>query len=293
MASAAPTNKEFLQEKFFSFPITLLIIALLTPPGVADAYLILGHAHFMMTALYQYKMGRITPKSFVFYLAAFAAVFYIAYLFPRAFTLFVSAFLLFHVYTGEVRHIKRGFSAPYLLMTLSILLLLCSWLAIELWLLPISIPAVLIGSIVLACLAVVLFVRQEGVVIEYFFLTLLVLLAAFVLLELFGMRPMSVESFGFIVIAHYLATYFNVFRSFTRKGQGKQWPFVWESIGMNLLFLAGYIAIFYYFGTDNVVYAYVYHPISFYVWTLMHFLTTMNFKGYYQTVVSAVQKIRS
>lgn len=281
MMQFAPTNKEFLQEKFFSFSITLLIIALFIPTGVASVYLVLGHAHFMMTALYQYKRGRITQKSFLLYIVAFAVIFYIAHLFPNYFTLFVSAFLLFHVYTGEVRHIKKKFTLPYLLMTMSLVCLLCSWLIIELWSLSLNMSIVLGTSVSIAFVAVLLFLRQEkGINLEYFFITLLILLASFVSLELFGMRPSSFESFGFIVIAHYLATYFNVFRSFTNKGNGKQWPFVWESLAMNFLFLVGYIAIFFYFGTDNIIYDYVYQPISFYVWTLMHFLTTMDFKTY-------------
>lgn len=277
----APNNREFLLEKFFSFPLSLLIILMLSPQGVGDAYLILGHAHFMMTALYQCKMGRVTWRSFIAWILLFALFFYVGLNWPSAFTLFVATCLLFHVYFGEARHIKRSFSPEYLLMTLALIMLLSPWLAIEMWELAVNSTLILLFSGMLTLLACIAFVRKEkGVVIENLFITLLLLYGIFVLLELAGMRPSPLESFGFIVMAHYFATYFNVFRSFARKGEGKQWVFVWESIGMNLLFLVGFIFVFFYLGTNNALYTYVYHPISFYVWTLMHFVTTMNFKGY-------------
>lgn len=293
MVHLAPTNKEFLQEKFFSFPVTLLFIVLLSPASVGDAYLILGHAHFMMTALYQYKMGRVTSKSFIFYLGAFAALFYIAHLFPKEFTLFAATFLLFHVYMGEARHIKKNFSPTYLCLTLALATILSSWLIMELWQVVLPMTVIVLFAAGLGLLGLFFHIKNEGYNFELLLFTLLALLAIFTTLELVGMRPVSLESFGFIVIAHYMATYFNVFRSFTRKGEGKQWPFVWESVAMNLLFVVGYIAVFYYLGTDNVLYDYVYQPISFYVWTVMHFLTTMNLKKYKEDLMGLLVRRKS
>lgn len=290
MSFLSQTNKEFFQEKFFSFPLAFFFLLFLSPLGVGDAYLILGHAHFMMTALYQFKMGRVTKVSFVVYLILFALLFSIAYKVPQAFTLFVATALLFHVYFGEARHLKLPFRPVYLFMTLGFAVLLGAWLSMELWGFSINgvIPLLLSGALVLA--ACFYFFKENGKKFEALFYTLLALYGIFVCLEFLGMRPMGLQSYGFIVIAHYLATYFNVYRSFTRKGQGKQWLFTFESFGMNLLFLAGYIIIFFYVGTDNFVYDYVYHPLSFYVWTLMHFITTMDFAKYKEWAVGALKR---
>lgn len=281
-------NLEFIQEKLFSFPLAIAILIILPPLAVGDAYLILGHAHFMMSALYQYKMGRITNWGIVAYLGIFAALFFIAYQIPKAFTLFVAICLLFHVYHGEVRHIKKTYSLPYLLITLGMGALIGPWLAMELW--PFNLKGLwslnlnplipLLSSATLVVLASFFFIREQGKELELLFITLILVYILFCTLELLGMRPSGTQSFGLIVISHYLATYFNVYRSFTRKGQGKQWVFIWESLGMNLLFLIGYVVIFSYAGKQNVVYDYVYHPISFYVWTLMHFITTIDFNKY-------------
>ncbi len=280
------TNLEFIREKLFSFPIALSILLLLPPLGVGDAYLILGHAHFMMTALYQYKMGRITKWSIVAYIGLFALLFFIAYEIPQAFTLFVAISLLFHVYRGEARHIKKPFSLPYLFMTLGIGALIGTWLSVELWQLAINPLIPLVSSALLVLLAIYFFIREQGKQVELLFYTLVVLYLVFVSLEFLGLRPSGLQSFGFIVIGHYMATYFNVYHSFTRKGEGRQWIFVLESFAMNLLFLAGYLFVFNFLGTDNALYDYVYNPISFYVWTLMHFITTMDFKKYKEQVLA-------
>tara|TARA_R110002073_G_scaffold312108_1_gene483401 strand:+ start:646 stop:1545 length:900 start_codon:yes stop_codon:yes gene_type:complete len=282
----------YLQEKFFSYGTSLAFILILSAQGVADAYLILGHAHFMMTALYKYKRGRIDVKKFAFYLASFAVIYSIAHRYPGHFTIFVSAYLLVHVFTGEVRHLKLKFSAPYFLLTLGMILLLCAWLTRELFG-PIVNPHQLLPLLTLMLIiAVVLFLREQGgLIFEKLFFTMTVVYCFFLLLELIYVRPKSYESFGFIVIAHYLTTYFNVFLSFRNRDSQQARKFVLESLGMNLLFLSGYILVFHVIGMNNLLYDYFYHPISFYVWTLMHFLTTMDFTHYGEKIQRQYRKL--
>lgn len=282
----------YLQEKFFSYGTSLAFIVILSAQGVADAYLILGHAHFMMTALYQYKRGRINMKKFAFYLASFAVIYSIAHRFPAHFTIFVSAYLLVHVFTGEARHLKLRFSAPYVLLTLGMILLLCAWLTRELFG-PVVNPHHLLPLLgLMLIIAIVLFVRdQGGIRPEKLFVTMVLVYGVFLFLELIRVRPMSYESFGFIVIAHYMTTYFNVFLNFRRRDTEKARVFVLESMAMNLVFLSGYILVFHVIGMNNLLYDYVYHPISFYVWTLMHFLTTMDFAHYAEALQRGYKKL--
>ncbi len=282
----------YLQEKFFSYGTSLVFILILSAQGVADAYLILGHAHFMMTALYQYKRGRIGVKKFVFYLASFAIIYSIAHRFPGHFTIFVSAYLLVHVFTGEARHLKLKFSMPYLLLTLGMILLLCAWLTRELFG-PVINPHHLLPLLALMLvLAVVKFLREQGGLIpEKLFVTMTMVYCVFLFLELIRVRPQSFESFGFIVIAHYLTTYFNAFLSFRNRDSQQARVFILESLGMNLLFLSGYILVFRVIGMNNLLYDYFYHPISFYVWTLMHFLTTMDFAHYGEIIRKQHKKL--
>lgn len=273
----APENKAFYKEKSFSYGIAILFILFLSPKGVADAYLILGHAHFMMTALYQYKSGRITAPKFLIYLVAFYLLFEIAHAFPKPFTLFASAFLIVHVFSGEIRHFKRLFTLPYFLMTIAVMTLLCAWLSVQMWGVFIDIPLLILFLNILVIIACYSYYQaRKDMTIDAFFPVMVLLYIAYVMLEYTGNRPVGFESFGFIVIAHYLSTYFNVFLSFRSKAPGKASVFVRESILMNMAFLAGFIIVFNYLGTENALYDYVYHPISFYVWTVMHFLTTWN-----------------
>jgi|GEM_PF-4072003 len=282
----------YLQEKFFSYGVSLALILLLSAQGVADAYLILGHAHFMMTVLYQYKRGRIDLRKLAFYLVSFIVIYSIAHRFPSHFTIFVSAFLLVHVFTGEARHLKLKFTLPYLLLTLGMMLLLCTWLMRELFG-PVINPHHLLPSLALILMAaIILSLREQATPKpEKLFVTLALVYCFFLGLEFLRIRPKSYESFGFIVIAHYLSTYFNVFLSFKQKNPQHARIFFLESLGVNLLFLLGYVLVFFAIGTNNLLYDYFYHPISFYVWTLMHFLTTMDFAYYSESIENRYRKL--
>lgn len=275
--------KDYFQEKCFSYGIAILIILMFTPIGVADTYLILGHAHFMMTALYQYKSGRLTPLKVVIYFAVFALMFKIAHMFPGQFTVFASGFLLVHVFSGEIRHLKRNYSLPYFILTVAMLLVLCTWLSMKIWNFEFDHMLHMVTVLnVLVVYATFLYLKSAKTTGQYepFFPTVLVLYLFYISLEYSGNRPSGFYSFGFIVIAHYLTTYFNVTKSFAKKSPEKAKTFIWESLAMNGLFLAGYFLIFHVFGTDNVVYTYAYDRITFYVWTVMHFVTTWNWAEY-------------
>lgn len=284
-------NKNYFSEKFFSYGVAGLFILLLVPYNVGIAYLILGHAHFMMTSLYQYKAGRITPFKFIVYLVAFCFVFTVAHAFPNAFTLFAAGFLIVHICSGEIRHLKKKYSMPYALVTFALMTLLCSWLAVELWGVGISVfNLTIILNLIVFVAAYSLFKKVPFRQIDPFFYTLLCVYMFFLMLEYLGFRPDSYESFGFLVIAHYFTTYFNVTKSFHSKSSQKAKVFILESVGMNLLFLSGFILVVYYIGTNNLFYDAVYHPISFYVWTVMHFLTTWDNNEYKYILMPANRK---
>lgn len=274
--------KDFTQEKAFSYGIAILIILAFAPEGVADSYLILGHAHFMMTALYQYKMGRITPRKLVIYLLTFALMFKVAHMFPGQYTVFASGFLLVHVFSGEIRHLRRNYSLPYFIMTVALITVLCTWMSMRIWDFEVNMIQIIAVLNVFVAYAGFVYLKTARALGGYepFFPTLALLYLAYISIEYSGHRPSGFETFGFIVIAHYMTTYFNVTKSFWKKSPDKAKTFIKESFAMNGLFLAGYLLVFYVIGQDNALYTYAYDRISFYVWTVMHFITTWNWAEY-------------
>ena len=270
-------NKDFFLEKLFSFGIALGIIFSLNPSGVADAYLILGHSHFMITAWYQYKRGCITPKKILIYFIALIALFKFGHTFPGVMTVFTAAFLIVHVFSGEVRHFNRLYTIPYVLLTFCVMTLLSSWLAMRVWDFEFNlIPLTIALNVLMAVSLWFYFSRIKLKEMDAFYPVFFCVYLIFSIMVYVGYHPSSFETFGFIVIAHYMTTYFNVTKKFHATRPAIARTFILESLFINGVFLLGFIAVHHWVGTNNLVYDVFYHPISFYVWTLMHFLTTWN-----------------
>ncbi|HEY8963886.1 MAG TPA: hypothetical protein VIN59_05410 [Alphaproteobacteria bacterium] len=275
-------NKDFFLEKLFSYGIAGLVCLFLPPMGVGNTYVVLGLAHYAMTALYQYKANRLTPPKLLKSAILIAVLYTVGFYYPKHFTVFAAAFLLLHVFTGEIRHFKRAYTFPYFILTACLAILLSSWLALELWSqIPIDM-AVEIGILTPLVLfgAYRYFTHVDIRRMDAFFPVLLIFYIVFVGMEYFGVRPYAVQAFGFITIAHFLTTYFNVFLRFRTKATAKARIFAVESVLMNLLMLGGFLLAVFVLGPESDLFQYVYHPISFYVWTITHFITTWNNDDY-------------
>ncbi len=273
--SFAPTNRDFVLEKLFSCGVALAIVFMLAPTDVLNTYIVLGQAHFTITYLYQVKAGKFTLRNtLLFYLLA-AALFYLAALSPAGITLFAASALIYHVYFSELGILKRKVTPAYLILMAAVMMINGIWLVNALW--GTSIDAdmfcyFLLGAGFLAGLWHI--TRKAVVEVEAFFILLLIILLGYIGLQLSGNVPSPYKTYGFIVIAHYMTSYVTVVRRLRANAPQKVPVFITESVLMNLIMLAGYILVQVYPAQIGWVYTVWYMPVSFYVWTLMHFAST-------------------
>lgn len=271
----ARTNKDFILEKLFSCSVALAIVFLLAPTDVLDTYIVLGQAHFTITYLYQVKAGKFTLRNIVLFYLLAASLFYLAALSPAGITLFAASALIYHVYFSELGILNRKVTPAYLVLMAAVMIINGIWLVNALW--GTSIDAdmfcyLLLGAGFLAGLWYI--AHHEVIEVEAFFILLLIILLGYIGLQLTGNVPSPYKTYGFIVIAHYMTSYVTVARRLRAEEPQKVPVFITESVLMNLIMLAGYILVQVYPAQIGWFYTLWYMPVSFYVWTLMHFAST-------------------
>ena len=277
----AETNNYFIKEKIFSAGFALLICFAFVPLEVLDVYIILGHAHFMLSHLYLAKAGKATRKNVFLFLVSLISLFVVAFQWPNAFTLFVASFLVLHVYISEIKILNIRLNFWYLSLMLAIMMLNGAWLTNAFW--QIDLRPDLMSYFFLSAGSVVFawyLFRRKTIEINAFFIFLSLILLAYIGLELSGNPPSPYKTYGFIVITHYMTFYVLYIRNFYKVGSEKLKTFVNEIFILNIVIIFGYIIVTMFLGQDNLLYKFWYMPISFYVWTLMHFLTTLRKSDY-------------
>ena len=282
MFSFAERNNRFITEKLISVGFALSIIMLCIPNTVFNTYVVMGHAHIAMAILYQMKAGKVNFTKAVLYAVLVSALFWVGFNYYEFFTLFAASFLIFHVYSGEVKFINRKYNLPYFILTLCILTITNSWLITVLWGVQLDMSVIWPPVLMAAFFAIMLFFYEHRrIEIEAFFVFLLGLLATLAALEFFDARPLPVQILGFIVLAHYMTFYVNYgYKMLKNKGKAGFSIFTLESVLANLVFFIGFLLVIRVLGTQSPLYEFGYSPTAFYAWTLSHFITTFKISDY-------------
>src|SRR3569623_2051984 len=113
MITYAATNNAFLSEKLISAGFALMVVLMCGLNTIFNTYVIMGYAHIALAVLYMKKAGKVTPLKAALAAAMMVGLFYLAFHFQKEVTIFAAAFLMFHVYAGEMRFIRRPFNLPY------------------------------------------------------------------------------------------------------------------------------------------------------------------------------------
>lgn len=276
-------DRFFVFEKMFSCAVALLFILFLSPRHVLDAVIVFGHAHFALTYFYQYRAGKIKAVYLVGYMAALATFFYLAYSFSVIFTVFVAAFFLFHNFFDEFKLRHQQPRIEYLFIILPLVGMLSGWIYdyfsggnVTIFVLmvvaSVSFLLFLVKSVLTYSLTFPLFC-------PYMFF-LLLLLGVFLIMEFTGNRPNAMEGFGFVILIHYLSWYVRLGWRYKNEGSKALNRYIGHVLLANVFFMAGYYIVVVVMESEGLLYVSFYHPFAFYVWTLLHLITTFRFLDY-------------
>lgn len=275
------TNRDFITEKIFSCAVALGIVLTLLPQDVSSAYIILGHAHFVLTYIYQVKSGRVRAHQMFLFAALATALFSWAQVSPNGVTLFAASALIYHTYFSDMGILKRKMSWPYFLAMSAIMAINGIWLVNVLWdkyydATPVCYLVIGVAS----CGALMAALRKKAVEVDAFFVFLLLVLLGYMGLAFSGYTPSPYKTYGFIVITHYMTSYVATIRQLHARNKVQNIKFLMLALVLNIAMFAGFVVVTHNLAQMEWLYMAWYMPVSFYVWTLLHFASTATILPY-------------
>lgn len=273
----------FVYEKLISAVTVLALIAILSPDNVVNAFVVLGHAHFALSYLYQYKAGKMKVIYLIPYVLLVIAFFGFRYFDPIIFMLFVATFFLFHNFFDEFKLRSEKPTVEFSALIILLTGLIVGWI-VDFFMATDNALAIFGGAGAVSCfLLIAKFFKSKTVSIPWnnaYFWYLSLLLIIFLGMELTGHRPDARESFGFIVLMHYMTWYIRLGTRFWVEKGGKFNVYLRDTAIANAVFIAGYYIVVVELERQGILYEGIYRPLGFYVWTLMHLVTTLRLSDY-------------
>lgn len=249
----------------------LIVVLLLDPNDVLQLFIVLGQAHFILTYRYQTDAGWYTPKLLVVYGITLISLFYLATTrqYDEYLVVVTATHFMIHYLFDEVKLFRRELDFSFILIVFPIFFTF-SYLIVSDQL-GVSLPSVeLLLGVAVACYAPILLSRKLDWERVYF----IAVFVAFVAASSFFWISTE-KAFGYIILTHYLAWYVEYYVKINNAEQRK--TYIWRVTYINV----GVIALYGAYVWMNIgALGYVFMPIYFYVWTLLHTLFSMRKQDY-------------
>jgi hypothetical protein len=247
-----------------SYIVTFLLLILIPEPHVRHAFFVIAMAHFVLTYLHYYRIGKYS-KSTAIYPIIFAFLYFIFSADPKLFIAFVAALFLFHNFYDEM-HISNVENNGFRL--LSFLPIFINMMAYEYFLPHFNNLNAANALFSISFLPLVLaLVRRDfsGYTIYNSISSIFVSLILF-----FHLVPVKYLWSGFIIF-HCVMWYIKVGQKLRLENKIFYQNFVRESLLVNALVILLWFGAYKHF-LPSQVYDYFFSPVAFFSWTLLHLM---------------------
>jgi len=264
---------------FISLFLTAIIIYKLPSNNLQSAYIIMGHAHFLLTYIKRLKnsvANVYSLKSLIIYFIILFLSFSISNLNQENFIIFVSIFFLLHHFFDEMKILKiEGDFSKNLLILLIIL---------NFTIFGFYFKYSIINNCLLMLNMLVIVVQFIRILIKknYDYYLIYLLLANLIILAIFKLDKVnfSIDAlWSFIIIYHYIIWYIKIGNDKYKDSSRSIIDYIRQIFFINLGLL-----IFWYFykkmPLEKEVSNYFFSPNAFFVWTLMHLIFTFRKEDY-------------
>ena len=262
---------------------TAIIIYKLPSNNLQSAYIIMGHAHFLLTYIKRLKNSAINIdylKNIMVYFAILVASFLASNLSQRNFTIFVSVFFLLHHFFDEMKILKiEGDFSKNLLVLLIILNFTIFGFYFKYYI--INNCLLILNMLVIAVQFIKIFIKKN-----YDYYLIYLLLANLIILAIFKLDKVSFSIdalWSFIIIYHYIIWYIKIADDKYRDSSRGFFDYIKQIFFVNLGLL-----IFWFFykkmPLEKEISDYFFSPNAFFVWTLMHLIFTLRKDDYKSTI---------
>lgn len=243
-----------------------ILLLLLAKPALALAtFIVLGQGHFLLTYLYQYRGGKITPVYISAYLLCLPLAYVVAVYLPPTYLLILTAIVFaVHYFYDEARIMTGNNNHLSLLLIVPPILFFINYLLYEQLHIDTFIVTIIIAGVILG----LIWYRFGPTPLMQKYV--LVTNAISVLLFILYVRGATVPSeliLGAIIIHHYTTWYIFQYKKL-RLNTDRLSKYLTDVFTVNVALIVGYILF-----RSNLNFTaldYLYSVNFFYAWTLLH-----------------------
>ncbi|TSC87241.1 MAG: hypothetical protein G01um10148_346 [Parcubacteria group bacterium Gr01-1014_8] len=271
-------TRELVIQKSLGLAIVALAVYYLSPLQVGLAFSIFGQGHFLGAYYYQWKAGKMTMTWVAAFVTLTTALFTLAILTDQVawFALVASVVFFIHHFQDEVTLFGKERSLSRALEQLPPVLLFTALIS------RYMLGATFSSSLVM--LAIVLLVPYVASIAigtyrpDALSAYLLLITAGLFALWFFDIQVSSTKLTGSVILLHYVCWYVHFYFRFGSKPD-RQSAYVKDMLAIHAIVFALY-ALFAYTAWGSIVLAYVFPPLFFYIWAILHIVFSIRLADY-------------
>jgi hypothetical protein len=275
----ASMTREVVVQKGIAFGLVGLAIAFLSPFQIALLFSVLGQGHFLGAYYYQWKAGKVRARWVFVYALLTAALFALAIGTYRFEWFAIGAAVLFYLHHFQDEVTLWGKERSFLrsLEGLVPVIIYTGFTADALLGTSLSAPASIVALILFAVYVVLARARRYRP--DELSVYCAIIAAALLLVKWVFMWPLPVENLiGSVILFHYVCWYIYFYYRFA-KDTAKQVVYVKEMLAIHAV-VFGCLALFLYTTWGSLWLEYIFLPLYFYIWAILHILFSVRLADY-------------
>ena len=271
-------TRELVIQKGISFALVALAIAYLSPLQIGLGFSVLGQGHFLGAYYYQWKAGKIKPMWFLAYAVLAMALFTLAIATHRFEWFALGAGVLFftHHFQDEVTLFGKERSFARALEQIPPIALYSTLTADALF--GISSALFAVGATLASLALYALIVRYRSYTPDALSVYLWLVAAGLIVLWTTGIRMAPEALLGSVILFHYICWYVHFYFRFANDKE-KQHRYVREMLTVHAI-VFGFYAVFVYTTWGSLNLGYIFLPIYFYIWAILHIVFSVRLTDY-------------
>ncbi|MCA9360179.1 hypothetical protein KC850_04060 [Candidatus Kaiserbacteria bacterium] len=259
----------FSSQQVLALLVGILSLGFLSPILILVAYIVLGHAHFLLAYYYKFKAGKINKKHLLPYLLLAVFVFSLpTFLSMESILLIIAILFGTHFFFDEARLLEGEVEKVSLSLSVPAIITFVGLVAYTETSYDFMLPAILVSVAIIVWSLASTGIRNLFLP-HVLYLNLFTLL--FSLIYIFGIEISGEAVFGSIILMH-ITTWYVFYYKKLKSAPKRLVQFIVDCVVINALFIILYF-VFMSQGEGSIG-QYVFSPIYYYCWAILHIVTS-------------------
>lgn len=259
----------FSSQQFLALSVGIISLGFFSPALILAAYIVLGHAHFLLAYFYKFKAGKVQKKHLLLYLVLALFVFSLpSFLSSTTILLIIAILFGTHFFFDEARLLEGETERVSLSLSVPAIITFVGLVAYTETVFDFMMPAIIVSAVIIIWSLISNGIKNLFLP-HVLYLNLFTVL--FSLIYIFGIQISGEAVFGSIILMH-ITTWYVFYYKKLKTAPKRLIQFIIDCAVINILFI-----ILYYLyisqGTDSIG-QYIFNPIFYYCWAILHIVTS-------------------